>query len=100
MYTSCRYNNIIRRYSQSHFMCGSNFYETDVVSLHHDQTIRPIENFIFFLLRPLIKKIHTSQQPEVIVYNDINATLLILLLERHGPKDILNCRYKTDGLDF
>ena len=29
-YTRCQYNNLIWRYSQLHFMCGSNFYESDV----------------------------------------------------------------------
>ena len=27
-YTRCRYNNLIRKKSQLHFMCSSNFYET------------------------------------------------------------------------
>ena len=29
-YTRSRNNNLIQRYSQLHFMCGSNFNETDV----------------------------------------------------------------------
>ena len=28
-YTRCQNNNLIRRYSQFHFMYGSNFYESD-----------------------------------------------------------------------
>ena len=28
-YTRCRNNDLIRRYSQLHFMYGSNFYESD-----------------------------------------------------------------------
>ena len=28
-YTRCRNNNLIRKYSQLHFMYGSNFYESD-----------------------------------------------------------------------
>jgi hypothetical protein len=29
-YTRCGYNNLMGKYSQLHFMCGSNFYESDV----------------------------------------------------------------------
>ena len=33
MYTRCQFNNPIQKYSQLQFMCGSNFYETDVTSI-------------------------------------------------------------------
>ena len=32
-YTRCRNSNLIRRYSQFHFMYGSNFYESDFIWL-------------------------------------------------------------------
>ena len=38
-YTRCQFNNPIQRYSQLQFMCGSKFYETDVMKVGHYQIV-------------------------------------------------------------